>query len=179
MTDNSSTVTEFFETIDTSTNNIARSKPSRKRKTAAEYQREYQACKMVKRVSLLDDSTTVGPSTSIGESNTAEPLMVINPPLTASTHVGSMNEKRRKTATEYQCDYRAWEKAKREFVRKTALSVTTNKSSTENLDENIINAFVENALNITKCSNGEYQVRHYYCYQLQIHKLLQILMENL
>ncbi|KAK0160404.1 hypothetical protein PV328_007815 [Microctonus aethiopoides] len=53
------------------------------------------------------DLTTAGPSTSVGKSITADPSTVINPPITVSTHVGSMNSNRRKRAAEYQRDYRA------------------------------------------------------------------------
>ncbi|KAK0091213.1 hypothetical protein PV326_003569 [Microctonus aethiopoides] len=81
--------------------------PSKKRKTAAEYQGEYRVREKAKRNRLLEDLTTAGPSTSVGKSITADPSTVINPPITVSTHVGSMNSNRRKRAAEYQRDYRA------------------------------------------------------------------------
>ncbi|KAK0169557.1 hypothetical protein PV328_011890, partial [Microctonus aethiopoides] len=148
-----STVNEF------SANNIVGSNESKKRKTAAEYQGEYRIRKKMKRDRLLDDLTTASPSNSAGESNTADQSTVIMPPITASTHVGSINPNRRKKAARYQRDYRARRKEKRKFTKRAELSTVIESSANIDTSTNTIVGSNESKRRKTAAEyQGEYRI---------------------
>ncbi|KAK0074585.1 hypothetical protein PV326_012324, partial [Microctonus aethiopoides] len=107
MTDDPSTVTKSSADIHNYASNIAGTNASKKRKTNADYQKEYRARKKAKRDRLLDDLATAGPSTSFGESTTLHTSIIINTSINASTHADSINSNKKKTAAKYQRDYRA------------------------------------------------------------------------
>ncbi|XP_063973302.1 uncharacterized protein LOC135160564 isoform X4 [Diachasmimorpha longicaudata] len=106
----------------------------KKRKSPAEYQREYRARKKAKKYNI---STTSSPSPE--ECTASDSLTRSNPSTTAgsstSNLVCSTNSIRRKSAAEYQREYRARKNAERESIR-AALSAITNDSSTENMQLN-------------------------------------------
>ncbi|KAK0072425.1 hypothetical protein PV326_000091 [Microctonus aethiopoides] len=96
MTDDPSTVTKFSADINNYASNIVGTNASKKRKTNADYQKEYRARKKAKRDRPLDDLATAAPSTSFGESTTLHSSMIINSSITTSTHADSINSNKKK-----------------------------------------------------------------------------------
>ncbi|GBP34312.1 hypothetical protein EVAR_7363_1 [Eumeta japonica] len=122
-----------------------RSVTSKKRKSAAEYQREYRSRKKAKRDNILIDSLAVVPSTSTGGFTTTHQSTIVDQLTTAehstSSDIGFAKPIRRKTPAEYQREYRARKKAKRDSTR----AAKTNDGSMEIADENTSSIGDENA----------------------------------